>query len=79
MSAKLCPPIQLLAVMASMIGVKQGCPPSPTLFSLYIDEISNYIDMGSMCGKSTLLTLQYADDIVLSPNLKRNFKVILML
>ncbi|MCO5611969.1 hypothetical protein L7F22_066229 [Adiantum nelumboides] len=28
----------------STIGVKQGCPLSPTLFGMYVDEVSDYID-----------------------------------
>lgn len=28
----------------STIGVKQGCPLSPTLFGMYIDEVSDYTD-----------------------------------
>ena len=54
-----CTLFGLLEAVACMVEIKQGC----ALSGLYIDEISNYIDMGSMCGKSTLLTLQYADDI----------------
>ena len=33
-------------------GVKHGCPLSPTLFGLYIDEFETYvdvIDMDSLC------------------------------
>ena len=31
-------------IVHSTIGVKQGCPLSPTLFDMYIDEMSDYID-----------------------------------
>ncbi len=53
----------------STVGVKQGCPLSPTLFGLYIDEISEYIERwgGSGAGLAgvTIPILLYADDIVL--------------
>lgn len=31
-------------IVHSTIGVKHGCPLSPTLFGMYIDEVSDYID-----------------------------------
>ncbi|MCO5596305.1 hypothetical protein L7F22_050366 [Adiantum nelumboides] len=31
-------------LVLSTIGVKQGCPLSPTLFGMYVDEVSDYID-----------------------------------
>ena len=31
-------------IVHSTIGVKQGCPLSPTLFGMYVDEVSEYID-----------------------------------
>ena len=34
----------LLEAVDSTIGVKQGCPLPPTLFGLYIDEVSHYIE-----------------------------------
>ncbi|MCO5600245.1 hypothetical protein L7F22_054355 [Adiantum nelumboides] len=56
-------------IIQSTIGVKQGCPLSPTLFGMYIDEVSDYIDregdrVAQLAGTWIPLLL-YADDIVL--------------
>ena len=57
----------------SNMGVKQGCPLSPTLFGLYIDEleelIAEYTKQGQINGPTigmyTLFILLYADDVIL--------------
>ena len=57
----------------SNMGVKQGCPLSPTLFGLYIDEleelIAEYTKQGGIDGPTigmyTLFILLYADDVIL--------------
>ncbi|MCO5562498.1 hypothetical protein L7F22_016125 [Adiantum nelumboides] len=55
--------------LVSTIGVKQGCPLSPTLFGLYIDEIVDFIlhqgGEGVDIAGTTVYILLYADDIVL--------------
>ena len=55
--------------MASTIQVKQGCSLPPTHLSLYIDEVSHYIERFGglevcLVGTSILILL-YADDIAL--------------
>ena len=56
-------------VVVSMIGLKQGCPLSLTLYVLYVHEISNYVesfcDLGAPLAMISILLLQYAGDIVL--------------
>ena len=57
----------------SNLGVKQGCPLSPTLFGLYIDELEELITEyakseeieGPTIGMYTLLILLYADDVIM--------------
>ena len=53
----------------STIGVKQGCSLAPTLFGMYVDEVSDYFqregDRGAQLAGTWISLLLYADDIVL--------------
>ena len=50
MSGKVRSPKVLSKAMASTIGVKLGCPLSPTLYSLYIDEVPHYMERFGVSG-----------------------------
>jgi hypothetical protein len=60
----------LTADFPSDIGVKQGCPLSPTLFGLYIDAVEDFVYANISNGGSVRVDgvavsiLLYADDIV---------------
>ena len=62
-------PEGLSTIVHSTIGVKQGCPLSPTLFGMYVDEVLDYIERDGNRGTQLVGTwiplLLYADDIVL--------------
>jgi len=53
----------------SDIGVKQGCPLSPTLFGLYIDKLEEWLNSqggdGIYLYKFVIRLLLYADDLIL--------------
>jgi sorting nexin-29 len=60
----------LTGAFDSRLGVKQGCPLSPTLFGLYIDELepclrSAVANTMVKVGRTRLPLMLYADDIVL--------------
>lgn len=46
-------------------GIKQGCNISPSLFSLYIDDIHEQLHGGVDIGDVKVKVLMYADDLVL--------------
>ena len=52
----------------SDIGVKQGCPLSPTLFGLYIDKLEEWLNLeggdGILMGEYVIRILLYADELI---------------
>ena len=67
---------QLLDFFKSTIGVKQGCPLSPILFGLCIDELEEMVTKFAkeecvqevVIGNVVTMLLLYADDVVFFAN-----------
>ena len=59
----------LLETISSNLGLKQGCPLSPLLFNLYINNFASYLpDLGENSikfGRETVSHFFYADDLVI--------------
>eukprot|EP00249_Psilotum_nudum_P023583 c28929_g2_i1 orf=1058-3163(+) len=59
----------IIAQVACDIGVKQGCPSSPTLFGIYIDKLEGWLAQkgggGLKLSHLVLFNLLYADDVIL--------------
>lgn len=47
------------------IGLRQGCICSPNLFSLFVNDLPNFLEGGCKFGKEKINILMYADDVVL--------------
>ena len=59
----------MLECFGSNMGVKQGCPLSPTLFGLYIDKLEEWLNKangeGIQLADYVIRLLLYADDLIL--------------
>jgi hypothetical protein len=64
----------------STIGVKQGCPLSPTLFGIYIDELEAFLHEhiqdsdGCLLHQVLISILLFADDVVLLASSPRDYR-----
>ena len=69
----------LSEIFRCLLGVKQGCPLSPTLFGLYVDGLENHllqtpgIDAPELIGEMIPLLL-YADDLILMSTSKEGLQ-----
>ena len=60
---------ELSKCFGSNIGVKQGCPLSPTLFGFYIDKLEKWLNMASGEGVQlanyVIRLLLYENDLII--------------
>ena len=68
-----------LKAISSNLGLKQGCPLSPLLFNIYINDIANYLDdtpeNSSIQLQGTTIThFLYADDLVILSDFKKGLQ-----
>ena len=59
-------------------GVRQGCPLSPILFNIYVNEIFNLVnennDSNIFLGDTKVNALMYADDLILLSETKEGLQ-----
>lgn len=68
------------AMFNTTLGVKQGGPSSPRLFSLYIEELSdrlNSLNIGINIGTVKINHIKYADDVMLLANNEKELNKLL--
>ena len=61
-------------------GLKQGCPLSPVLFNLYVNDLVTFLksfDCGIDIGNDKLCILLYADDVVIIANDDKELQILL--
>ena len=69
---------QAMSPISSDLGLKQGCPLSPLLFNLYINEIAKHLSPTSedsiMLQNEKITHLMYADDLIILASSKKTLQ-----
>ena len=59
------------------VGVKQGCLLSPILFSLYLNDLHDFLPNGLNIGNTNIKVLMYADDLILLSDSSADLQVMI--